>query len=53
MFGKHDEPTRTESDTARLQRLRDAIEPAWRQAERGEFADHSLAKTLRKLGLDR
>lgn len=38
-----------EIDEAKLQRLRDAIEPAWQQAERGEFADYSLEKSLEKL----
>ncbi|MDW9417674.1 type II toxin-antitoxin system ParD family antitoxin [Sinorhizobium meliloti] len=38
-----------ETDEARLQRLREAIEPAWQQAERGEFADYSLEKSLAKL----
>jgi antitoxin ParD1/3/4 len=37
------------SDDAKLQRLRDAIEPAWQQAERREFADYSLEKSLAKL----
>lgn len=38
-----------ETDEVKLQRLRDAIEPAWRQADRGEFADYSLEKSLAKL----
>ena len=38
-----------ESEAAKLQRLRDAIEPAWQQAERGEFADYSLVRSLAKL----
>lgn len=38
-----------ESDEARLQRLRDAIDIGWQQAERGEFADYSLEKSLAKL----
>ena len=38
-----------ESEAAKLQRLRDAIEPAWQQAERGEFADYSLERSLAKL----
>lgn len=38
-----------ESEEAKLQRLRDAIEPAWQQAEQGEFADYSLEKSLAKL----
>ena len=38
-----------ETDAAKLQRLRDAIDPAWEQAERGEFADYSLEKSLNKL----
>jgi antitoxin ParD1/3/4 len=39
-----------ETDEVKLQRLRDAIEPAWQQAERGEFTDYSLEKSLAKLG---
>lgn len=38
-----------ESDEVRLQRLRDAIDIGWQQAERGEFADYSLEKSLAKL----
>ncbi|MGV8853750.1 MAG: type II toxin-antitoxin system ParD family antitoxin [Devosia sp.] len=38
-----------ESDAVKLQRLRDAIEPAWQQAERGEFADYSLERSLARL----
>ncbi|WP_347139345.1 type II toxin-antitoxin system ParD family antitoxin [Paracoccus sp. SSK6] len=38
-----------ESDEARLQRLREAIDIGWQQAERGEFADYSLEKSLAKL----
>lgn len=38
-----------ESDEARLERLREAIEPAWEQADRGEFADYSLEKSIAKL----
>lgn len=38
-----------ESDEARLQRLRKAIDVGWEQAERGEFADYSLEKSLAKL----
>ncbi|WP_207099783.1 type II toxin-antitoxin system ParD family antitoxin [Paracoccus shandongensis] len=38
-----------ESDEARLQRLRDAIDIGWEQAERGEFAEYSLEKSLAKL----
>lgn len=37
------------TDEAKLQRLRDAIEPAWQQAEQGEFADYSLQRSLAKL----
>ena len=37
------------TDEAKLQRLRDAIEPAWQQAEQGEFADYSLERSLAKL----
>lgn len=38
-----------ETDEAKLQRLRDAIEPAWQQADRGEFADYSLETVLKEL----
>ncbi|MCY3995629.1 MAG: type II toxin-antitoxin system ParD family antitoxin [Rhodobacter sp.] len=41
-----------EADTsreARLQRLRDAIEPAWRQAENGECAPFDLEGLLDEL----
>lgn len=38
-----------ETDEVKLQRLRDAIEPAWQQADRGEFADYSLEKSLARL----
>ena len=38
-----------ETDELKLQRLREAIEPAWQQAECGEFADYSLEKSLEKL----
>lgn len=38
-----------ESDQARLQRLREAVDIGWEQAERGEFADYSLEKSLAKL----
>ena len=38
-----------QSEAAQLQRLRDAIEPAWQQAERGEFADYSLERSLARL----
>ena len=38
-----------QSDEAKLQRLRDAIEPAWQQSERGEFSDYSLERSLAKL----
>ena len=38
-----------ETDEIKLQRLRDAIEPAWQQAERGEFSEYSLEKSLAKL----
>lgn len=38
-----------ETDELKLQRLREAIEPAWQEAERGEFADYSLDGTLEKL----
>ncbi len=40
---------RDEADELKLQHLRDAIEPAWRQADRGEFADYSLEASLAKL----
>ncbi len=38
-----------ETEEIKLQKLRDAIEPAWQQADRGEFADYSLEKSLGKL----
>ena len=38
-----------ETAELKVQRLRDEIEPAWEQAERGEFAGYSLEKTLAKL----
>ncbi|MBX3596995.1 MAG: type II toxin-antitoxin system ParD family antitoxin [Rhizobiaceae bacterium] len=38
-----------EADEVKLQRLRDAIDAGWEQAERGEFADYSLEKSLAKL----
>lgn len=38
-----------ETDEVKLQRLRDAIDPAWEQAERGEFSDYSLEKSLTRL----
>ena len=38
-----------QSEAPQLQRLRDAIEPAWQQAERGEFADYSLERSLARL----
>jgi len=38
-----------EADEVKLQRLREAIEPAWQQAEHGEFADYSFEKSLAKL----
>ncbi len=37
------------TEEARLQNIRDAIEPAWQQAERGEFADYALDRSLEKL----
>ena len=36
----------------RRQRLLEAIDEGWQQADRGEFADYSLEKSLQKLGLD-
>ena len=39
-----------ETNEIKLQSLRDAIEPAWQQAERGEFAKYSLDRSLAKLG---
>lgn len=36
-------------DEAKLAGLREAIEPAWSQAEAGQFTDYSLGKTLNKL----
>mgnify|MGYP000902008852 CR=1 FL=1 len=41
-----------ETDAAKLQRLRDAIDPAWEQAERGEFATFDLDSILRELDQD-
>ena len=38
-----------ETDEIKLQRLRDAIEPAWQQAENGEFSEYSIQKSLGKL----
>jgi len=38
-----------ETDELKLQRLRDAIEPAWQQAERSKFAGYSLEKSLARL----
>jgi antitoxin ParD1/3/4 len=38
-----------ETDEIKLQRLRDAIEPAWQQAERGEFAEYDLKSILAEL----
>lgn len=38
-----------ETEALKLQKLRDAIEPAWQQADRGEFADYSLENSLAKL----
>ena len=38
-----------ETDEARLQRLREAVNVGWEQAERGEFADYSLEKSLARL----
>lgn len=38
-----------EGDEARLQGLRDMIEPACQQADRGEFADYTLDGSLAKL----
>ncbi|WOE74161.1 hypothetical protein [Alterisphingorhabdus coralli] len=37
------------SNSTALQELREAIEIAWQQAERGEFADYSLEGSLAKL----
>lgn len=38
-----------ETDAVRLQRLRDAIEPAWQQAERGESLPFNLHEILGEL----
>ncbi|VDS08942.1 Antitoxin ParD1 [Paracoccus haematequi] len=38
-----------ESDEARLQRLREAIEPAWQEAERGELAPFDMDMILSEL----
>jgi len=37
------------SDAAKLQRLREAIDVGWQQADRGEFADYSLKSVLSEL----
>ncbi len=39
-----------ETEEAQLQRLRDAIEPSWQEANEGKFADYSLEKSLARLG---
>ncbi len=41
------------SEEAKLERLREAINVGWEQAERGQFADYSLDDTLARLGTDR
>ena len=38
-------------DEARLQRLREAIEPAWQEAERGDLMPLDLEKVLAELRL--
>lgn len=38
-----------ETDEIKLQRLRDAIEPAWQQAERGELVPFDLHEILGEL----
>lgn len=38
-----------ESDEARLQRLRETIEPAWKEAERGELAPLDMDMILAEL----
>lgn len=38
-----------ETDQIKLQRLRDAIEPAWQQAERGELVSFDLHDILGEL----
>lgn len=38
-----------ETEEARRQKLLDAIDLGWQQAERGEFADYSLEKVLAEL----
>jgi antitoxin ParD1/3/4 len=38
-----------ETEEAKLQRLHDAIEPAWQQAERGELAEYDLQSVLAEL----
>lgn len=42
-----------ETDEIKLQRLREAIEPAWQQAERGEFADYTFEKSLARIRAQR
>ncbi len=38
-----------QTDEIKLQKLREALDPAIRQAEQGQFADYSLEKSLSKL----
>ncbi len=38
-----------ETDEIKRQKLRDAIDPAWKQADLGEFAQYSLSESLNKL----
>lgn len=38
-----------QNEEIKMQKLRQAIEPAWEQADNGEFADYSLEKSLQKM----
>jgi len=38
-----------EADDVKLQRLREAVDAGWQQAERGEFANYSLSRSLSRL----
>ena len=44
-----DAPPAGEREEDKLHALRAAIEPAWEQAEQGDFADYTLEKSLKKL----
>ena len=42
-------PPAGECEEDKLHALRAAIEPAWEQAQQGDFADYALEKSLKKL----